>query len=180
MANMSSGGGLSNGKLEMASATEADVLSGETFYAQNKELKTGAMANQGAWSSTIDPGTSVTIPQGYHDGNGKVTANNTVSQTTDSQSVANGVSTANRDVYQRRKSCYCERIWKRLWSWNLYQSAEFFCWVCSACFYGIFHRALFRNLGNDVLCRVWDKCKSRDKSCLTCIPTRRQYHHPLY
>lgn len=94
MANMSSGGGLSNGKLEMASATEADVLSGETFYAQNKELKTGAMANRGAWSSTIDPGTSVTIPQGYHDGNGKVTANNTVSQTTNSQSVANEVSTA--------------------------------------------------------------------------------------
>lgn len=94
MANMSSGGGLSNGKLELASATEAEVLSGETFYAQDKELKTGTMANQGAWSATIDPGGSVTIPQGYHNGGGKVSNNNTVSQTTASQSVANGTSTA--------------------------------------------------------------------------------------
>lgn len=94
MANMSSGGGLSNGKLEMASATEADVLSGETFYAQNKELKTGAMANRGAWSSAIKSGTSVTVPQGYHNGEGKVTASNTVSQSSESQSVANETSTA--------------------------------------------------------------------------------------
>lgn len=74
MANMSSGGGLSNGKLEMANATEADVLSGETFYAQNKELKTGAMVNRGAWNSSVAPGSSVTVPQGYHNGNGTVTA----------------------------------------------------------------------------------------------------------
>lgn len=32
--------------------------------------------NNGDWSTTIDPGESVTIPKGYHNGEGKVTANN--------------------------------------------------------------------------------------------------------
>ena len=35
-------GGLTNSKLALATATEADVLNGRTFYAGNKELKTGA------------------------------------------------------------------------------------------------------------------------------------------
>lgn len=33
--------GLSNSKLELATATEEDVLTGKTFYAGNKELKIG-------------------------------------------------------------------------------------------------------------------------------------------
>lgn len=94
MANMSSGGGLSNGKLELATAGTSDVLAGKTYYAGNKELKTGRMENRGAWNSTIKPGSSVAVPQGYHNGLGKVTASNTVSQSSASQSVANGTSTA--------------------------------------------------------------------------------------
>lgn len=95
MANMSSGGGLSNGKLELATAGTGDVLAGKTYYAGDKEIKTGTMTNRGAWSSSVNPGASVTIPQGYHNGNGKVTGNNpSVSQTTASQSVADGTSTA--------------------------------------------------------------------------------------
>ena len=31
--------------------------------------------NRGAWGTTINPGGSVTIPQGWHNGSGKVTAN---------------------------------------------------------------------------------------------------------
>ena len=31
--------------------------------------------NNGAWSTTINPGEYVTIPKGYHNGSGKVTAN---------------------------------------------------------------------------------------------------------
>ena len=42
--NFKAGGGLSNSKLALATATAADVLSGKTFYAGNKTLKTGAMA----------------------------------------------------------------------------------------------------------------------------------------
>lgn len=47
MANMSSGGGLSNGKLEMANATPEDVLTGKTFYSGDKGLKTGAIPDYG-------------------------------------------------------------------------------------------------------------------------------------
>lgn len=32
--------------------------------------------NNGDWSTTINPGESVTIPKGYHNGEGKVSANN--------------------------------------------------------------------------------------------------------
>lgn len=33
------------------------------------------MTNRGAWSTTINPGGSVTIPAGYHNGGGHVSAN---------------------------------------------------------------------------------------------------------
>ena len=32
------------------------------------------MTNRGAWSTTINPGGSVTIPAGYHSGGGSVSA----------------------------------------------------------------------------------------------------------
>ena len=99
------GGGLSSGKLAQATAAESDVLSGKKFYAGNKNLKTGtlalsgnanaaqvlsgytfykdnpkskltgAMANKGAVSASVDPDGSYTIPAGYHNGSGKVTGN---------------------------------------------------------------------------------------------------------
>lgn len=75
MANMSSGGGLSNGKLEMANAEEGDVLAGKTFYAEKKDLREGSMANRGAWNVSVSHDASVTIPAGYHNGGGKVTGN---------------------------------------------------------------------------------------------------------
>lgn len=40
--NFKSGGGLSNGKLALATATEGTVLNGYTYYAGDKALKTGA------------------------------------------------------------------------------------------------------------------------------------------
>ena len=96
--------GLPNSKLESANAVAGDVKSGKTFYAGDKTIKTGtltlsgnavvgnvlsgktfysnswtkqsgSMTNRGAWTSTINPGASVTIPAGYHNGSGKVTAN---------------------------------------------------------------------------------------------------------
>lgn len=73
---MSSGGGLNNSKLALATAQENEVLAGKTFYAGSKEIKTGSMTNNGAWGATVNAGGSVTIPQGYHSGGGKVTANN--------------------------------------------------------------------------------------------------------
>ena len=55
-----------------ATATEAEILTGKTAY--NKGAKvTGKMVNNGAVSGTISSKDGVyTVPQGYHDGSGKV------------------------------------------------------------------------------------------------------------
>lgn len=57
-----------------ATASTQDVLSGETFYAGSNYKKYGTMTNNGSWSTTVAPGESVSIPQGYHNGSGQVTA----------------------------------------------------------------------------------------------------------
>lgn len=59
-----------------ATAKTEDVLDGETFYSGSNEIKTGAMPNMDAWNATINPGESVTIPEGYHNGSGTVSAEN--------------------------------------------------------------------------------------------------------
>lgn len=76
MALRSSGDGLSGGKLALANAAVGDVLSGKTFYSADKNLKIGAMTNHGAWVSTIEPGGTIAIPAGYHNGCGSITAGN--------------------------------------------------------------------------------------------------------
>lgn len=68
------GGGLTKSKLALADATAGDVLSGKKFYAGDKVVKTGTMPNNGAWSSSLAPGGSVVVPQGYHNGGGRVSA----------------------------------------------------------------------------------------------------------
>lgn len=68
------GGGLTKSKLALADATAGDVLSGKKFYARDKVIKAGSMANNGAWSSSLAPGGSVVVPQGYHNGGGRVSA----------------------------------------------------------------------------------------------------------
>lgn len=73
MGLMTAGGGLTTSKLVLADAAEGDVLNGKTFYAAGKALRAGTMPNNGAWGTTVNAGSSVTIPKGYHNGNGKVT-----------------------------------------------------------------------------------------------------------
>lgn len=55
-----------------ATATEAEILTGKTAY--NKGVKiTGTMKNNGAISGSISTKDGTyTVPQGYHDGSGKV------------------------------------------------------------------------------------------------------------
>ena len=62
-------------------AATSDVLTGKTFYSGGSK-KTGTMTNNGAWTSTQTSNGSVTIPEGYHNGNGKVTVNVSTSTTT--------------------------------------------------------------------------------------------------
>lgn len=55
-----------------ATATAAEILSGKTAYNKGNKV-TGTMKNNGAVAGTIsDKDTEYTVPQGYHDGSGKV------------------------------------------------------------------------------------------------------------
>ncbi len=56
-----------------ATATAGDILSGKTAYVNGSKI-TGSMSNKGAVNATIAPGGTYTIPAGYHNGSGKVTA----------------------------------------------------------------------------------------------------------
>lgn len=71
---ISAGGGLSKMKLALATAAESDVLSGKRFYSGDKIIKEGRMPNRGSWGTTINPGGVATIPSGFHDGVGRVSA----------------------------------------------------------------------------------------------------------
>lgn len=58
-------------------ATAADVLTGKVIIDASGNQVTGTMTNNGAVSKTLTPSTSAvsyTIPKGYHNGSGKVTA----------------------------------------------------------------------------------------------------------
>lgn len=63
-----------------ATAGDGDVLTGKTYWKDGAK-RTGSMANQGAKTSALNCGGSYTIPAGYHNGSGKVTANSLSSQT---------------------------------------------------------------------------------------------------
>ena len=54
-------------------AQPADVLTGETFINANGP-QTGSMTNNAAVSGTATPTQPYTIPEGYHNGNGSVSA----------------------------------------------------------------------------------------------------------
>ncbi len=68
------GGGLSASKLAQATAADTDVLTGKKYYAGGKTIKEGKMPNRGSWGATLSPGGVATIPSGFHDGSGQVTA----------------------------------------------------------------------------------------------------------
>ena len=69
-----------NSLLSQTNATADKILSGYKAYSGGK-LLTGTMANRGAVSSSLNCRGSYTIPAGYHNGSGKVTANSLASQT---------------------------------------------------------------------------------------------------
>lgn len=63
-----------------ATATAGNILAGATAYVKGSKV-TGTMTNQGAKTAALAAGGSYTIPAGYHNGSGKVTANSLASQT---------------------------------------------------------------------------------------------------
>lgn len=62
-------------------AGASQVLSGYTFTNASSVGASGTMTNNGAVTQTLNAGGSYTIPTGYHNGSGKVTANSLASQT---------------------------------------------------------------------------------------------------
>nr|DAV36144.1 MAG TPA: tail protein [Caudoviricetes sp.] len=71
-----------------ANAGVSDILTGKTAYVNGSKV-TGTMANQGAKTASLNCGGSYTIPAGYHNGSGKVTANSLASQTSGTAAVGN-------------------------------------------------------------------------------------------
>ena len=64
----------------IATATAAQILKGQTAWVNGSKI-TGTMVDRGAVTKTLNAGGSYTIPAGYHNGSGKVTANSLASQT---------------------------------------------------------------------------------------------------
>ena len=56
-----------------ADATASDILNGKTAVVKG-EVIIGTMPNNGTVSLSLNPGTSYTIPRGYHSGSGVITA----------------------------------------------------------------------------------------------------------
>lgn len=68
--------------LNEVTAAAADVLASKIIVDKTGKKVTGTMTNRGAWaSSNLAAGGSVTIPAGWHNGSGKVTANTLANQT---------------------------------------------------------------------------------------------------
>ena len=63
-----------------ANATAGNILVDKTAYVNGAKI-TGTMPNKGAVTASLNCGGSYTIPAGYHNGSGKVTANSLSSQT---------------------------------------------------------------------------------------------------
>ena len=63
-----------------ATAGTGHILTGKTAYAGGKKI-TGTMPDQGAKTASLNCGGSYTIPAGYHNGSGRITAGSLASQT---------------------------------------------------------------------------------------------------
>ena len=68
-------------KQSTGTAVASEVLEGKTFSNSSEVGLIGTMPNKGAINQTLNAGGSYTIPAGYHNGSGKVTAKSLASQT---------------------------------------------------------------------------------------------------
>ena len=71
---------ITSGDIKDATLAPEEALSSKIFY-NNNGKQTGTMADQGAVNATLNAGENYTIPKGYHNGSGKISANSLTSQT---------------------------------------------------------------------------------------------------
>lgn len=76
-------------KTDFGDAVASDVVSGKTFTGADGLAVAGGMVNNGAVSQELSAGGSYTVPEGYHDGSGIVTAKSLSSQTPGDATAAN-------------------------------------------------------------------------------------------
>lgn len=76
------------GDIKDATAEDSNVLSGKTYY-NNNGKREGTMPNRGGMSAELAAGGSVSIPEGYHNGEGVVRAQDLASQTEGTAAAAN-------------------------------------------------------------------------------------------
>lgn len=76
-------GGSGGASSDETTARAADVLSGKTYLGADTsdDVGAGAMPDNGAMQKTLRAGESVTVPRGYHNGNGAVVAASLAEQT---------------------------------------------------------------------------------------------------
>lgn len=67
-------GGLGSAASQLGNAQATHVLSGASASSQNGIGFGGTMPDNGSWSASLNPGGSVTVPWGCHNGGGTVTA----------------------------------------------------------------------------------------------------------
>ncbi len=84
------GSGKVTANANSGNAGTSQVLSGYTFYSNSATKQTGTMTNRGAVSTTISPGGSYTIPAGYHNGSGVVSASSGLYGSPSMQTATNG------------------------------------------------------------------------------------------
>lgn len=74
-----------------ATATDSEVLAGKTAYVKGSKV-TGTMKNNGAVAGVISAKTEAyTVPQGYHDGSGKVQIASTEQEKLIAENIREGV-----------------------------------------------------------------------------------------
>lgn len=69
------GAGYPEVAIPVGSAPASAVLAGNNFTSASAGVNVGgSMPNKGSWGATLSPGGVATVPSGFHDGNGQVTA----------------------------------------------------------------------------------------------------------
>ena len=74
-------GGGGGADLDVITASAADILAGKMGVDKEGDPVAGTMPNRGTVSTTLTAGQVYTIPAGYHNGSGKITATDLASQT---------------------------------------------------------------------------------------------------